>query len=93
MELGERSQGLALVTAAQVSSASCEDTWVSRGLTAVGREAGMDRADNSEGGSFIWELTRQREMKQQMTTGGTGSNSQVAADSITFWVCGLTGLI
>lgn len=85
--MGERKQGLALVTAAQVSLASCEDIWVSRRLTAVEREAGVDRVYNSEGGSFIWEVTRQSEM----TTGGTGSNSQVAADSITFWVCGLTG--
>lgn len=53
----------------------------------------MDRADVSEGGSFLWELTRQREMKQQMKTGVTGSNSQVAADSTISWVCGLTGLV
>ena len=41
----------------EVSSASCEETQASRGLRAVGREAGMDRAGTSEGGSASWKLT------------------------------------
>lgn len=61
MDWGERRQspakGLALVTAGEVSSASCEETRVSHGVTAAGRESGMDRAGTSEGGSASWQLT------------------------------------
>lgn len=42
--------------------------------------------------SDLGAALRKREMKQQRRRGGTGSNSQMAADSVISWVCGLTGL-
>lgn len=56
------------------------------------RKRGRDGPGRQFGGRVIHLGTDKAEgEKQQMKTGGAGSNSKVAADSITFWVCGLTG--
>lgn len=94
MEWGERaetSKGLELMTAAQVSSGCFEEIGASYGFTAAGGRDGQGRHFRGRV-SHLGADWRQK-MRQQRRTEGTGSNSQVVADNIISWVCGLTGLI